>query len=310
METQRAVNSIIDAFVIFAGQWLVPLMLVLFVASIVFRVLIYYTVRREEWFAKEFEKRVDIYLKDRDVKESVSFYVISKKLLEKTFYDLFKLRYIMKRRKPDYVMTTADRIFLIKQGCAILVNDFEKQLKHLRYNEANHPRLLSTTKKIFSKNPCFNKVFGVLPASTLNDVVNILPGIFVVLGVFGTFLGIMQALPELGNIDVTDPEASKLVMDQFLIHIAFSMNTSLVGIAISVVGSIFNTSMSPEKLFVSAVERMETALDTLWHLSANNDVPSHLVEFDEHKNPEEVLAQQAVSEELMLAQKSKKKEAS
>lgn len=310
METQRIVNSLIEAFVVFAGQWLIPVMLFMFCLSIAIRVLIYYTVKREEWFAKEFEKRVDIYLKERDSKENVSFYIISKKLLERTFYDLFKLRYIMKRRKPDFVMTSADRIFLIKQGCAILVNDFEKQLKHLRYNEANHPRLLSTTKKVFSKNPCFGKVFGILPAATINDVINILPGIFVVLGVFGTFLGIMQALPELGNIDVTDPEASKLVMDQFLMHIAFSMNTSLVGIAISVVASLFNASMSPEKIFVSAVERMETALDTLWHLSANNDVPSNLIEFDEHRNPEEVLAHQAVSEEIMLANKGRKQEAS
>lgn len=306
MEAQKAVFSFMDALVIFASYWLIPTMMMLFTVGILARVIIYYTVKREEWFAKEFEKRVDIYLKERDPKGTVSFYVVCKKMLEKTFYDLFKVRFIMKRRKPDFVMTFADRVFLIKQGSAILVEDFLKQLKHLRYNEANHPRLLSITKKIFSKNPCFSKVFGVIPASTLNDIVNILPGIFIVMGVFGTFLGIMQGLPDLGNMDIGDVDASKLVMDQFLVKIAFSMNTSLIGIALSVFLSVFNASLSPEKLFVSAVERMETAFDTVWHLSANNDVPTNLIEFDEHRTPEEVLAQQAVNEELVLASKLRK----
>lgn len=309
METQKVIYTFMDALVIFASHWLIPTMMFLFVGGMIFRGIIYYTVKREEWFAKEFEKRVDIYLKERDVKANVSFYVVCKKLLEKTFYDLFKVRFIMKRRKPDFVMTFADRVFLIKQGSAIMVEDFLKQLKHLRYNEANHPRLLSTTKKIFSKNPCFTKVFGIFPAATMNDVINILPGIFIVLGVFGTFLGIMRGLPDLGNMDLADVEASKMVMDQFLVKIAFSMSTSLVGIALSVIFSIFNATLSPEKMFTSAVERMETALDTVWHLSANNDIPSNLVEFDENRNPEEVLAHQAVSEELMMA-RNKNKEAS
>ncbi len=309
METQKVVYTFIDALVIFASHWLIPTMMFLFIGGIIFRGIIYFTVKREEWFAKEFEKRVENFLKERDVKNSVSFYVVCKKLLEKTYYDLFKVRFIMKRRKPDFVMTFADRIFLIKQGTAILIDDFLKQLKHLRFNEANHPRLLTTTKKIFSKNPCFTRVFGIFPAATMNDVINILPGIFIVLGVFGTFLGIMRGLPDLGNMDLADVEASKMVMDQFLVKIAFSMSTSLVGIALSVAFSIFNATLSPEKLFASAVERMETALDTVWHLSANNDIPSNLIEFDEHRDPEEVLAQQAVNEELIMA-RNKNKEAS
>ena len=210
----------------------------------------------------------------------------------------------MKRRKPDFIMTFADRVFLIKQGAAVMVDDFLKQLKHVRYNEANHPRLLSMTKKILSKNPCFSKIFGIIPGSQLNEIVNILPGIFIVLGVFGTFLGIMRALPDLGNMDLADIEASKMVMDQFLIKISFSMSTSLIGIALSVVLSLFNTALSPEKIFISAVDRMETALDAIWHLSDNNDIPTTLSEFDENRHPEEVLAEKSVSEEL-LAKKMK-----
>ncbi|MCO5114574.1 MAG: hypothetical protein M9899_10445 [Bdellovibrionaceae bacterium] len=306
METQKVVHGFVDALVAFASHWLIPVMMFAFISAIVVRFIIYYTVKREEWMAKEFEKRIENFLDERSTKTSLSFYVITKRLLEKTYYELFKVRFIMKRRKPDFVMTVGDRVFMIKQGAAFLVDDMLKHLKHVRYNEANHPRLGTITQKAFSKNPCFSKVFGIFSINTLNDVINTLPGIFIVLGVFGTFLGIMQALPELGAMDIADPDATKAVMDNFLIQIAFAMSTSLMGISLSVTLNLFNTSLSPEKLFVSAVERMESALDTLWHLSANNDVPDDLTEFDENRNPDEVLAEQALNEELILGKKRKK----
>lgn len=306
METQKVVNGFVEGLVAFASHWLIPMMFTFFVTAVIVRVIIYFTVKREEWIAKEFEKRIDIFLDERSTEGRVSFYVVTKMLLERTYYELFKVRFIMKRRKPDFVMTFGDRVFLIKQGAAFLVQDMLKQLKHVRYNEANHPRLGSITQKAFSKNPCFSKIFGIFSINTANDIINSIPGIFIVLGVFGTFLGIMQALPELGGMDVADPDATKAVMDNFLIQISFAMSTSLIGISLSVTLNLFNTSLSPEKLFMSAVERMESALDTLWHLSANNDIPDGLTEFDEDRNPDEVLAEQALNEELILGKKKRK----
>lgn len=306
METQKTIYTLVDALVVFASYWLIPMMIFLFFAAVAVRFIVYYTVKREEWIAKEFEKRIDNFLDERSTEPRLSFYVITKRLLERTYYELFKVRFIMKRRKPDFIMTVGDRLFLIKHGAAYLVDDMLKRLKHVRYNEANHPRLGSITQKAFARNPSFSRIFGVFPINTANEIVNTLPGIFIVLGVFGTFLGIMQALPELGAMDIADPEATKAVMDNFLIKISFSMSTSLIGITLSIFLNLFNTSLSPEKLFVSAVERMESALDTLWHLSANNDIPNDLTEFDENRNPDEVLAEQALNEELILGKKKRK----
>lgn len=306
MEAQKVIFSFTDTLIAVASYWLLPLMFTAFAIAIMARMIVYYTVKREEWIAKEFEKRVENFLDERSTEPKLSFYLVTKRLLEKTYYELFKVRFIMKRRKPDFIMTVSDRIFLIKQGAAFLVEDMLKHLRHVRYNEANHPRLGTITKKAFSKNPSFSKMFGIFPISTANDVVNLLPGIFIVLGVFGTFLGIMQALPQLGAMDVTDPEATKAVMDNFLINISFAMSTSLIGISLSITLSVFNASFSPEKIFVGAVERFENCLDSLWHLSANNDVPDNLVEFDENRNPDEVLAEQALNEELILGKKKRK----
>ncbi len=298
--------TIMDTIVLFASHWLIPGMIALFFLAILLRSLVYYTVKRQEWFAKEFEKRVDNFIERRNPDSTVSFYVVTKRLLEKTYYELFRVRYTMKRRKPDFIMTLTDRVFLVQQGAAFFVHDILKPLKHIKFNQSNHPKLLSTTKGAFSRNPGFSKVFGLFPNSTLNDVINILPGVFIILGVFGTFLGIMKALPDLGTMDLKDIDASKTIMDQFLLKISFSMSTSLVGIMLSVCMSFFNASMAPERIFVSAVERLEAGLDAIWHLSSSNDRPADFKVFDENRHPDEVLAEQAVNEDLILGRKKRK----
>jgi hypothetical protein len=306
MEEMKS-DSSIDLLIVFATHWLIPLMTFLFFSAIIFRFIIYYTIKREEWFSKEFLKRVDNFLEERDPNsnKNISFYVITKRLLEKTYYELFKVRLLMKRRKPDFIMTVSDRIFLINQGAAFLVKDMLKSIMHIKYNDSNHPKLKTLTKKNFAHNPSFSKIFGIVPASALNDIINILPGIFIVMGVLGTFLGIMKALPDLGAMDLNDIDATKSVMDLFLVKISFSMSTSLVGIILSVIMSFINAGMSPEKVFITAVDKMESGLDSLWHLSTNNLIVFN-EEFDENRNPEEVLAEQALTEALILGKNKRR----
>ncbi len=306
MELSGQSTSLIDVLIIFASHWLIPLMITLFVVAVVARVLIYFTVKRQEWFSREMEKRVDWFIETRVPQSKMSFYVTSKRLLEKTYFELFRVRYAMKRRRPDVILTFADRIFMIKHGVAFLVKDILRPLKHLKFNNSNHPNLLSATKKAFARNPSFSKVFGIFPNATLNDMVNILPGIFIILGVFGTFLGITKALPDLGTMDLADVEASKAIMDQFLFKISFSMSTSLIGIVLSVCMSALNASMAPEKIFTMAVDRLEAALDCIWHMSDDNNLPSSLEEFDGNRDPEEFLALQALNEDVALGKKEAK----
>jgi len=290
------VHGIIDGLVVFATDLLIPFMGVLFVFAIVMRLLVYYTVKRQEWFAKEFQKRVDVLVESDEFvqKSNKSFYTLTKKSLEKTYYELFEVRSFMKRRKPDYIMSFTDRVFLIQQGCAWYVKDVLKQLKFLPYQKEVNPKIFEISKSTYQRNPCFNRVFGVIPASVSTELLNMIPGIFIVLGIFGTFLGIMKALPDLGNMDLSDIEGTKLVMDQFLLKISFSMSTSLMGILLSVTMGLINAFFSPSKAFVDAVDRMEISLYTLWNVSNNNDRPREDKEFDEHKDPVEALAEQSI----------------
>ncbi|MCY4523729.1 MAG: hypothetical protein OXB84_03210 [Halobacteriovoraceae bacterium] len=299
---QNVIQAIIEFLVTFATDVLLPAMFVLFIMGIVLRALIFYTMKREDWFSKEFQKRVHGFIGKDDNKETCSFYVLSKKLLEKTFYELFVIRSIMKRRNPDILMSLGDRLFLIQAGTAWIIKDTLQQVRYLRKNGTS-PKLLEISKNVFQNNKCFKKVLGVIPSGLFNDVLNILPGIFIIGGIFGTFLGIMKALPELGGMDLTDIEGTKLVMDNFLLKISFSMSTSILGIILSVLMNIINTILSPEKLFTQIVDRYENSLDILWNRCENNDIPDNLEDFDENKDPVEGLAANAVKKEIQDSEK-------
>ena len=290
------VHGIIDGLVIFATDLLIPFMAILFVLAVVMRTLVYYTVKRQKWFSEEFQKRVNVLVESEEfIKQSnKSFYVLTKKSLEKTFYEIFEVRSFMKRRKPDFVMAWTDRVFLVQQGCAWYVKDILRQLKFLPYQKEVNPKIFEISKSTFQRNPAFNKVFGIVPASVSNELLNMIPGIFIVLGIFGTFLGIMKALPDLGNMNLSDIEGTKMVMDQFLLKISFSMSTSLMGILLSVSMGLYNAFFNPTKSFVDAVDRMEMSLFTLWNVSDNNDISNRIGDFDEHKDPVEALAEQSI----------------
>ena len=263
------------------------------------RLAIYFTVKRHEWFAREFEKRVNRFM-DSEIPgkvKDVSFYALVKKMLERTYYEAFEMRDRMNRRKNDNVMTWSDRVFLVKQGCAWLVKDILKQMKFLKWNEGN-PKLLNITKATFHHNPCFNKIFGILPMTSVNEVVAIMPGLFVVAGILGTFIGIAKGLPELGGMNMSDLDNTKLIMDRFLNEIAFAMHSSIYGISFSLLMHFWNTFFSPERAYVSMIDRFESSLDLLWYRSDNNDFPSQDRGFDEHRDPVEALAEESVSHEI------------
>ena len=271
------------------------------------RVMIWYTVKRHEWFSREFEKRVSHFMeteKPGNTPGNVSFYVLSKRMLEKTYYEVFDLRDRMLRRRTDKVMGWSDRVFLVKQGCAWLVKDIIKQLKFLKWTQ-DTPKLLHITKATFHHNPCFNRVFGVFPISSLNDIVSILPGLFVVSGILGTFIGIAKGLPELGGMNLQDMDSTKNVMDRFLFEISYAMSSSIFGITFSLMLNFINVTFSPDRVFVSMIDRFESSLDLLWYRSDNNEYPSNEKPFDEHKDPQEALAEEAIRLEIAKGQRTR-----
>lgn len=298
MFSQEFISSLIEFLTTSATDWLLPVMMFTFMVGLVLRGLVYFTVSREYWFATEFYKRVHNYLDNEDIdKKDISFYVLMKKNLERTFYESFVVRAYYKRRNPDYVMDWSDRVFLIQQGCARLVKETLRQTKFLRHT-TERPRFIELTKNVFENNPNFKKIMGIIPVAGTHDVLNILPGVFIIGGIFGTFLGIMGALPELGDMKLEDVEGAKMIMDNFLTKISFSMSTSIIGIIVSVCMTFVNTLLDPEKMYMKTINKFENTMELAWDVSTNNKLPKDISDFDEHRDPVEALAEDAVETEV------------
>ena len=299
ISTGFSTGELVHSLVTVARYVHFPIMISAFLAAILLRLLVFYIVKRHDWFSWEFEKRVGRFLKTQDTHKTteVSYYVLCKRLLEKTFFEVFENREKMKRRKHDYAMSFTDRLFLVKLGCAWVVHDLLKQIRFLKYSN-QPPKLLNITRNVFTKNPYFNSIFNIIPTAKTNEVLNILPGLFVIGGIFGTFLGVMKGIPELSGMDLNDPEKTKSIMDKFLVEVATSMGSSLMGIFFSVCMTMLNTWCSPDRNFVETLDRFENSLDLLWNFAHNNEVPLENKPFDENRDPLEALAEASLNQQL------------
>jgi hypothetical protein len=267
----EAIVDMINLVVTYATDFLMPLLLVGFVLAVIARLLITVTIHRQKRFVKEFCKRVH-----QDIAANPdphgSFYNHVKRALTRTYFETFELRQRYKRRNEDHIMTVGDRVFLIQDGIIRLIDDFLQHIRYLKKNSGHQPDFHEISNSVFGSNPIFNRVLGIFSLSRTNDVLNILPSIFIVGGIFGTFLGIMKALPELTAMDITNAEASKVVIDNFLIKISFALSTSILGIVLSIFMSFMNTLLSPTNTYVEIVDAFNSASEILWNKSETNEV--------------------------------------
>jgi hypothetical protein len=266
-----AIVELINLVVQYATELLMPLLLIGFILAMIARLLITVTINRQKRFVKEFSKRVHQEILANPESHG-SFYSLIKRALTRTYFENFELRARYKRRNEDHIMTVGDRVFLIQDGIIRLIDDFLRQARYLSKEKGQQPDFHEISNSVFGANPIFNRVLGVFSLSRTNDVLNILPSIFIVGGIFGTFLGIMKALPELTAMDVTNAEASKLVIDAFLIKISFALSTSILGIVLSIIMSFMNTLLSPTNTYVEIVESFNSAAEIMWNKSLNNEV--------------------------------------
>ncbi len=277
-----AIVDLINFVVEYATDYLMPLLLFGFVLAAIMRLLITVTIHRQKRFVKEFTKRVHQEILANPEPKG-SFYRHIKRMLTRTYFETFELRARNKRRNDDRIMTVGDRMFLIQDGVIHLIDDFLQQVRYLDRNGGRQPDFQGISNSVFGNNPVFNRVLGIFSLSRTNDVLNILPSIFIVAGIFGTFLGIMRALPELTAMDITDAEASKIVIDSFLIKISFALSTSILGIVLSVLMSFMNTLLSPTNTYVEIVDTLNSAAEILWNKSESNNTIGEKAELSERE---------------------------
>tara|TARA_B100000902_G_scaffold287801_1_gene273959 strand:- start:125 stop:1063 length:939 start_codon:yes stop_codon:yes gene_type:complete len=128
----------------------------------------------------------------------------------------------------------------------------------------HRPNFYELTRRILSRDPLWNKVLRVVPIDSMARFLDILPGIFIVLGIFGTFIGITLALPQIATMDLSRMEMSDSVLSLFIEDIAFAMRSSIAGIFFSMLLNGMN-ALSPINATREVImEKVELCLENLW----------------------------------------------
>ena len=269
------IQLIINKLLVLSNEYLIPVMCIAFGIGLIAKYSLWFLKRSQLIYAKQIEKKIYVFLID---KEKTSFEIESSKnefhsliasLMNTAHLELYEMKIQKMRRKLDYVTSMTDRMFLLIEGSNRLIKDVTMQAKY--HDQSNdRPDFDEITSYAVNTNPSYNRLFGIFTNRSLNSLLVLLPGLFVIGGIFGTFVGIMMGLPELTNMDLSDAAMTKKTMDAFLTNIAYSMNTSLVGIVLCVCMNIFNSLFDADDLEDEFYEKLKSCLALTWREVLSN----------------------------------------
>jgi hypothetical protein len=139
------------------------------------------------------------------------------------------------------------------------------QAENSVFHHQTPPNFTELTHRIMSQDPHWTKVMKHFPIDGVSRMIDILPGLFIVLGVFGTFIGISMALPEIAKIDFNDLDGSADTLMQFVLSVTYAMKTSIAGIFFSLVLTVLNTLSPIRQTRARVFKKVETSLQMLWY---------------------------------------------
>ena len=243
-------------------NFMMPFMVLCFAIAITARVIIYVTVKCEWKFAVEFEHRVEKFIIDDKRNEVPNFHDITREILNRTHYEFYILKAQRRMRRFDYPVTFFERVFGIVKASERVIEDTLKQTQYLKTQ--NEPDFDRVAKYVFGTNPYYNRFLGIIPKTVIDDLLNVLPGLLIICGILGTFVGIVGGIPELGQMDVTNVDSTSTMLNGFLTNMSFAMTTSILGMILSLIVTVFNTALSPYGTYVDVIDIYKNSLNFLW----------------------------------------------
>lgn len=127
------------------------------------------------------------------------------------------------------------------------------------------PNFSEITDRILVQDPSWSTVGKVIPFSTLQRGLDLLPNLFIIGGIFGTFIGITNALPLIASIDISNISEAAPILNQFVADVAFSMHTSIAGIVFSVLMTVMTSMFPLGALRDEVFKNLENALEFMWY---------------------------------------------
>lgn len=159
-----------------------------------------------------------------------------------------------------------DRVSSLREyvgGNNSVINGLKDEASTFKGN--NMPTFYEVANRILFKDDNWVKLYGLMRIDRASRLIDSLPGIFIVLGIFGTFIGISNALPQVAQIDFSNIEGSSGVLSHFVLDVTYAMKTSIAGIMCSLVLTLINTLYPIAKMRETIISKLEHTLENLWY---------------------------------------------
>lgn len=251
------------------GQLLVPLLLITFFVALFVKICIYYQSRRQLHFLSGVETHTHRHIDGQSpyTAGKRDFHQLVSAILQRTYTDstIWRPRLVY-NRKEDSDIKVLTAVFMTDRGVRELMSDTLKQVRYYT-SSGRSSDWDRTANYILSSNPYFTKLFGRLSVVGANRFFTVLPSIFIVVGILGTFLGIVMGLPALATLDPKDVVAAQAILGDFLGSMALAMNSSVFGIVLSVLFTLVNSIMSVNSNMLQTRDKLSQCLALLWQES-------------------------------------------
>lgn len=139
------------------------------------------------------------------------------------------------------------------------------------FKSPHRPDFQDITDRVLGMDTHWTTLLG-LPFSMVSRILDVLPGLFVVGGIFGTFVAIAHALPMVGKIDIAKIAESAPVLTAFIDAVAVSMRCSITGILCSMVMTLLNALFPLTASRETVQVELERAMESIWNRIHGNEL--------------------------------------
>jgi len=245
------------------GVYLIEFMTLMLVTALVLRWISYRHSKKDEVYFSHFTREINATIEEDKTKgvkhQDIDIYLnnilnrVHQKLPERN------LRKDLQGRGKNSEVSLRD--YLGSKHAMIVSIQNESNV----FTSSVPPDFSQLTERVMNDDEHWSKILGGVPIDGVSRTLDILPTLFIILGVFGTFIGISLALPEIAKIDFANLETSGKTLTDFVINVTFAMKTSVAGIFFSIILTLLNTIFPIDATREKTFEKVENSLQTLWY---------------------------------------------
>jgi len=288
----------------FVSSFMIEFMFSLLVTALALRYLTFRAGRLDQAYYSAFTREVEKRLQDDGLKQNpvrdVESYIES--ILEgvKTKLPKRAVRSSGRKKEADGI-SRVEKVSLREYigGSETIIQSVRTEINAFKSHYP--PSFSEVTSRIMSNDEHWLKLYGIFKIDALSRVLDILPGIFFVFGILGTFIGVSAALPKIAAIDFANIDGSSGVLGEFVKEVAFAMRASIVGIVCSLALNLLNAVFPLTAIRDSVSHKLETCLEHLWFYVQGKDTKK-----DTGAEMKEVIALLSKINENLIANSDKK----